>query len=332
METRRDFLKMLGVAVLAQTPRRTAAAGRIDVHHHVTPPPWLAALKKAKRNSPPVDNWTVQRSLDDMDKGWVATAVVSPTTPHVSFLDRDEAARVARASNEFSKKLTLDHSGRFAMFGMLPLPHVEESLKEIEYALDTLKADGICMLTSYGDKWLGHPQFAPVMDELNRRKVTVYTHPTAATCCHNLLPEVRDSIIEYGTDTTRTIASLVFSRTSQRHKDINFIFSHAGGTMPFLAERFLRMPQSKKYASWKEEEILTELQRFHYDTAQSSNAMTIAALTKLVPVSQIVFGTDYPYRNASEYVTALAKLFGPSDLAVIDRENALKILPHLKTA
>jgi predicted TIM-barrel fold metal-dependent hydrolase len=324
----------LGGLGFASNASAQAKPHRIDVHHHISPTPWVEALKKAKRDNGAVNNWTVERSLDDMDKGGVATAVVSPTTPQVSFLDRDEAAHVARASNDFAKKLTVDHPGRFAMFGMLPLPHVDESLKEIEYALDTLKADGICMLTSYGDKWLGHPQFAPVMDELNRRKATVYTHPTTANCCHNLMPEVGDSIIEYSTDTTRTIASLVLSRTSQRCRDINFIFSHGGGTMPFIAERFLRLPKSdkKRYGSWTGEEILAEFKRFHYDTAQASHPMAMAALTKLVPVSQIVFGTDFPYRKATDYAEALPKLFGPDDLKAIDRDNALKLLPHLKAA
>ena len=110
-----------------------------------------------------------------------------------------------------------DHPGRFGMFAMLPLPHIEESLKEIEYALDTLKADGIGMLTSYGDKWLGYDEFAPVFEELNRRRATVYTHPTSAACCVNLVHGIPDISIEWGTDTTRTIATLIFSGASQRY-------------------------------------------------------------------------------------------------------------------
>ena len=76
---------------------------------------------------------------------------------------------------------------------MLPMPHVDESLKEIAYALDTLHADGIGMMTSYGDKWLGYSEFRPVFDELNRRKVVVYTHPTGPNCCVNLVRACRMS-------------------------------------------------------------------------------------------------------------------------------------------
>ena len=70
-----------------------------------------------------------------------------------------------------------DHQGRFGIFAMLPMPHIDATLKEIEYAFDTLKVDGVGIMTNYGDKWLGYAYFDPVWAELNRRKATVYTHP-----------------------------------------------------------------------------------------------------------------------------------------------------------
>ena len=112
-----------------------------------------------------------------MDKAGIATSITSPTLPAVGFLDPAEAATVARASNEYAKKLTQDHKGRFGVFALLPMPHVDATLKEIAYAFDTLKVDGVAFMTSYGDKFLGDKAFAPVMDELHRRKATAYTHP-----------------------------------------------------------------------------------------------------------------------------------------------------------
>ncbi|MGN6463752.1 MAG: amidohydrolase family protein, partial [Pseudolabrys sp.] len=139
---------------VAQTA--AAPAHRIDVHHHISPPTWLDAVKSMKKDNPPLANWTIQKTLDDMDKGGVAVAITSPTTPQTFGLNAADAARVAKESNEYAKKLETDHKGRFGTWAMLPLPFVDESLKAIEYAFDTLKVDGVGIMTSYGDKWLGY--------------------------------------------------------------------------------------------------------------------------------------------------------------------------------
>jgi len=184
MISRRNFIAGsvaalgLGAADTVSTPGRTQAKPhRIDVHHHLAPPPWVEALKKAGLDTLPVTSWTPQHSLDDMDQAGVATSILSAQTPGIGFVGPKEAAAVARASNEYAKILAADYPGRFGTFALLPMPHVDETLREIEYALDTLKADGVGFMTSYGDKFLGDEAFAPVIDELHRRKATAYTHP-----------------------------------------------------------------------------------------------------------------------------------------------------------
>jgi len=306
-------------------------AHRIDVHHHHTPPPYVAALT-AKNIPGPVRDWTPEKSLADMDKAGVATALTSITTPALRFLDEAGARKLARECNEYTAKLVADSKGRFGMFAAMPMPHVEGTLQEIAYALDTLKADGIGLLTSYGDKWLGDPAFTPVLEELNRRRAVVYTHPTTANCCGNLIPDVPESIIEWGTDTTRTIASLVFSGSAARFRDVQLIFSHGGGTLPFLTERFLRLPLiNKNLATRVPHGVEHELKRCYYDTAQAAHPYALASLTKLIPVSQIVFGTDFPYRTAAEHVKGLTDYgFSASDLQSIDRDNAVRLLPRLR--
>jgi predicted TIM-barrel fold metal-dependent hydrolase len=327
---RRGLLGAVAALMAAGAARAAEQPHRIDVHHHVVPPAWLQALHAAKLDNPILNKWTPQQSLADMDQAGIATSIVSPTTPQVGFLPAAEAARVAQASNEWVKQLTVDFPGRFGMFAMLPMPYVDESLKEIAHALDTLQADGIGMMTSYGNKWLGNPEFAPVFEELNRRKATVYTHPTTPNCCVNLVPDVSDAAVEYGADTTRTIANLIFSGASQRYSDINFIFSHGGGVLTAVAERL--EIQMVSIPPWKgkvtRETVNHELRRFYYDTAQVSNSVTIRALAQLVPTTQIVFGTDYPYRTGIEHVNGLKKAFGPAVLKGIDRDNALRILPR----
>jgi predicted TIM-barrel fold metal-dependent hydrolase len=306
---------------------------RIDMHHHLSSPAFIAEIKSRNTGQIPLMNWTAAKSLDDMDKGGVATSILSISEPSVHFGDDAAAGKLARETNDFGATLIADHPGRFGLFATLPLPDVDGSLREIEYALDTLKVDGVCMMTDYQGKFLGDPAFWPVMEELNRRKAIVYTHPFRNACCKNLVPDVFEPVIELGTDTTRTIASLLFSGTAAKFPDIRFVFSHAGGTAPFLMQRFTyyfaarkdlqsRLPQGPAYY----------LQRFFYDTANASTVYPLASLTKLVAASQIVFGTDFPFLTAQGTARELREtgLFGAEDLQRIERDNAVGLMPRYK--
>jgi 6-methylsalicylate decarboxylase len=312
----------------------TQSAGRIDVHHHMSPPAWVAAARTRGVDGL-ATNWNVEKSLADMDRAGIATSMLSVTQPGVVFADQDVQAgrRLARESNEFGARMVRDHAGRFGFFAAIPMYDVEGGLAEIAYALDVLKADGIGLLTSYGDKWLGDPVFFPLMEELNRRKAVVYTHPTAANCCGNLQPNIQPVMIEFGTDTTRTIASILFNGNARRFRDIRWIFSHAGGTMPFLIERFVRNPiLVPSSAALFPDGVAAELRRFYYDTAQVANPAAMSALTKIVPVSQIVLGTDFPYRTALDHVKGLRDcgVFSEADLRMIERDTALSLLPRVR--
>ena len=275
--------------------------------------------------------WSPELSLADMDANGIATAVMSLIQPQVWFGEVALARRLARESNEYGARLAQNHPGRFGLFGVLPLPDADGSLHEIEFVLDTLKADGIGLLTSYDNKWLGDRSYWPVLEELNRRAAVVYTHPLAPACCKNMVPGVSDALVEYATDTTRTIASLLFSGTAARFPDIRWIFSHAGGTMPMLLSRFTRQEASMK----DRKEVLPhgymhELQKFNYDLAQANHAGALAALLAVAPVSRLLYGTDFPFRPGSEMSDGLkASGFSPAELRAIEHGNALALMPTL---
>ena len=320
-----------GSLLAAQTSKVTPH--RIDIHNHLTPASYAAELGPKHLLSAPVLNWTPAKDIEDMDAAGVATSITSLAPPSVWNGDDAAARHLARSCNEEAARLVADHRGRFGMFVNLPLPDVEGSLREIEYGLDTLKADGVAMYTSYGDKWLGDRAFDPVFDELNRRGAVVYTHPKSANCCKNVLANIPDSEIEYGTDTTRAITQLVFGGTTRRCPNIRFIFSHAGGSMPFLIERFVNLAKSPAFSSQLPQGFLAEASKLYYDTAQTSNAAAMSALLKVVPVSQILFGTDFPFRTAPDHVKGLKEcgLFTPKNLREIDRENAARLMPRYRT-
>jgi 6-methylsalicylate decarboxylase len=310
-----------------------AASHRIDVHHHISPPGYIAALDPQGILTRETLEWTPQLSLDQMDKGGVQVALTSITTPGLWFGDAAASGKLARLCNDYAAKLVTDHPKRFGMFVNLPMPDVDASLREIEYGLDVLKADGVVFFTSYGDKWLGDPAFDPVFDELNRRKAVVYTHPTSAACCTNLLKTagIGDSVIEYGTDTTRCIAQIVLSGRAARFADIRFIWSHGGGTMPFLLVRFTRAARGQ-FKKNVPNGFVHEARRFYYDTAAVYARAPLLALREVVTIDQIVFGTDVPWGDPAEIAKDVAEagVFSPEDLRKIDRDNALRILPQFR--
>lgn len=355
--SRRDvlgFLAAAGAAALCSShPFTTLAAdpGRIDIHHHFQPDVYFEFQKKYGKGFPQND-WMLSKDLEDMDRAGTAIAFLSLTTPGFAFAERDETRTISRQCNDAAAKLVADHPGRFGNFATIPLNDTEGALQEIEYAFGTLKADGISLFSNYGDVWLGHATFAPVYEELNRRKAVVYVHPVLANCCASL-SVAKDGVpneiamVEFGADTTRALAGLIFGGITTKFPDIAWIFAHGGGAMPFLIERFFQggasaeivpgivtqgqaMPPAKTTLSG--EDVLREIRKIHYDTAQISNPVSLGALRKVVPVSQILYGTDYWYRTAVESVRGLttSKVFNAEELRAINRGNAERILPRYR--
>ena len=347
--SRRQFLTTLAAfgattmlpaeVLMGKTPTSSAKPRLIDLHHHILPPVYLAEARNRliaqQQGYLParVLEWSPQNSLAEMDQNGVATSIVSISAPGIWFGDVQSARTLARKINEYAAQLVKDHPGRFGFFATVPLPDTEGSLREIAYALDVLKADGIGLMTSYGDKWPGDPAYAPVFDDLNRRKAIVYFHPTGPDCCRDLIPNVPYVFTELPHDTTRAITSLLFSGSFARLRDIRFIFSHAGGTIPMLADRISRYSaQMKELANKVPNGVDYELKRLYYEIASSANPPAMAALLKLVSTSQILFGSDYPYVPIAATADGITHLrLSAADLRVIGHENAIALFPRLKS-
>ena len=340
--SRRTVLAGLGAlgAAVALGDRHALGQGTgatlIDTHHHFYPPEYQKAWLdwEDARKLPHFANqvsWSVAKAIEEMDKAGIRTAVLSlASTPGLWFDSGAEAAaRMVRTCSDFAARMAQDHKGRFAIFAPLSMFDIPTTLKEIEYALDTLKADGLGLQTNYGDKWLGNTVYAPVWEELNRRKAVVYVHPLVAQCCAQLSVGAFPAVIEVPHDTTRTVTSLLLSGTLARYPDIKWLFSHAGGTVPMLAGRIAAFYGSRG-PEIAPDGILATLRRLNYDTANATSPPAMAALTKLVPVSQITYGTDYPYFPTGQFENLRQQGFSNADLAAIGSGNAIRLLPRLK--
>jgi predicted TIM-barrel fold metal-dependent hydrolase len=342
--SRRQFLARLGAAgaaTMLATPAvfGQAAAKLIDTHHHFYPPVYLKRQMEweAARKIPPfagVPDWTPARAIEQMDKNGITTAVLSlASTPGLWFDDGAEAASTtARMCQDYAAEMRKDHPGRFGIFAPLSMMNIDATLKEVEHAFDVIKADGINLQTNYGDKWLGNPVFKPVLEELNRRKALVYVHPLVAACCGQLSVGTFPAVIEVPHDTTRTVTSLLLSGSFARYRDIRWLFSHAGGTIPMMAGRidsfYGTRPNLKDFAP---DGIEGELKRLYYDTANATSAPAMAALMKLVPTSQITYGSDYPYFPLDQISNLQQLGLGQEQLQDIGSGNAMRLIPSLKS-
>jgi 6-methylsalicylate decarboxylase len=325
---------------LAGVPSGAASKiGRIDVHHHILPPRYIAVVKEriAAVAGPTVDmsrllHWTPERAIEEMDQNGVAAGITSLGLPGVWLGGVEASRRLARCCNEYGAELCRNYPGRFGMFAALPMPDQEGSLREIAYALDTLKADGFALLTNYGDKWTGDISYEPVFEELNRRKTVVHVHPAVPTCCANLIVGVPPSVTEFLFDTARSIVSLMVSGIFTRYPDIQFIFSHAGGAMPAIANRMAAYFMNRQDLTDRAPNgTMSELKKLHYDIANATSPSNIAALMNLVPSSQLLFGGDYPYINTRLTADGLDNSrLSSDDKQAIDRDNAIRLFPRFK--
>ena len=338
-----------GVAALAAASVLPTGAARaqskakvIDTHHHFYPPAYQKAwmdwedARKLRHFTNQV-TWTQDKAVEAMDKNGISAAVLSmPSTPGTWFnLDAAGAGKMARICNDYAAEMMRDHKGRFGLFATLSMIDIDATLKEVEYAFDTLKADGIGLQSNYGDKWLGNAVYQPVLQELNRRKAVVYVHPLVAACCAQLSVGAYSAVLEVPHDTTRTVTSLLLARRFTQFPDIKWLFSHAGGTIPMLAgriEAFYGHSTRGEKDAMTEESIAAQFRALHYDTANATSAPAMAALMKLVPTSQITFGSDYPYFPLNQIETLRKMGLPAADLTAIQSGNATRLVPRLASA
>ena len=276
---------------MTSTQATAARPPRIDVHHHMLPPRYVEYGRDRLLGNAPafaeVLQWTPQRTLETMETNGIDKAVLSLTQPGLSLADVEATRGMIRYCNEYGAQLARDHPGRFGLFAALPLSDVEGSLREIEYAFDVLKADGVGLLTSYGNRWPGHPDFDPVFEELNRRKTVAFFHPNVPSCCADLIADLTAPTLEYLFNTARTIASLLVSGTLSRLPDLKCIFCHAGGGLTPQMRRLVRaVDNAPKLKARVPNGAMAELSKLYYDTAQSANPENLGALMGLVPDSR----------------------------------------------
>jgi len=275
---------------------------RIDVHQHVLPPFWSEALnanggdpsgaRSGDSNHSVVPQWSPEGAIALMDSLEISTGILSLTSPGIVGWASQLQAGMARKVNEYTQDLVTKNPSRFGNFATLPMPHVDESLKEIEYALDVLHADGIILFSNYGDNYLGDAQFLPLWQELDRRNAVVFIHPGLPIMP---LKDVAGPLVDYPFATTRVAVQLVLNGITSLYPNVKIILAHAGGFVPYAVHRFVELAHVFRTDAPNHEIMLNSFQKFYYDTALASSPTSLPSLAAFAKREHILFGSDYPF-------------------------------------
>ena len=314
------------------------ACGRIDVHAHFLPEVYAQALARAGLRTldggMPVPAWSAAAAIAMMDRQQIATAMVSLSSPSAHFLPPAERPALVRAVNDAGAELVRGHPGRFGYFASLPAPDPEVSLDELRRAFDELGADGVVLMTNTDGAYLGAPAFAPILAELNRRKATLFLHPTSPACFEALSLGRPAPLLEFPLDTTRTIVDLLYAGALRANPDLKLIVPHGGAALPALIARiaaFAAVPFIEPRPG-SEAEVFEALERLYYDLALSAHPVPLAALRRIAPITQILFGSDWPFTPEAGVARGIRQLTDGLDEAearAVARENAERVFPRL---
>ncbi len=314
--------------------------GSIDVHTHFIPDTYLKALADkgitTKEIGFPMARWDVQERLDIMDGNDIQTEMLSLSSPGMRYWSGAEAVKLTRVLNDELAGIVRDRPARFGALATLPLPDVDAALAEIAYALDELKMDGVAVMTNYDGVFLGDRAFAPVFDELNRRRAVVFVHPTEGPSNDILTQGYPAPAFEYPAESTRMVVSLIDTDTVARCPDLRVIVSHGGGTLPLI------QPRLAVLLPWKRKEDPEEgarrvnhaIDSLYFDTAIVSYPGSLAALRAMHDTSKMLTGYDLPFFPPDKIALSRHNLDSFDGYSEAEREmilsgNALGLFPRL---
>ncbi len=315
----------------------------VDVHTHFIPQSYLDALAafgvSPKEVGFPLAPWSTQERLDLQDRNGIQTEMISLSSPGLRFFPPDRAATLCRGFNDELAELVRAHPRRFGGFTTLPLPDVDAALTEIARSHDELGLDGIVLMSNYDGHYPGDPKFAPVLEELNRRRAVVFVHPTETVGNAHLTFGYPAPMVEYPAETTRTVVNMLDTETISRFPQIRWILSHGGGTLPLL------IPRLQELFPWKRKldveatrrKVAEQVASLYFDMAIVCYEAPLLAIRASHPADRLMMGFDLPFYPADQIAVAkenVAAFDGFTDVEkrAIDYGTAHELFPRVARA
>jgi 6-methylsalicylate decarboxylase len=299
---------MFGGSLMAQKKRPF----RVDAHAHVWTDDYLDLVESyGKRDTSVQRNKGAGPSDAEMDKRFaqmdaskVEMQVLSacPQAPH--FEDKTQAVTAARKINDLYAEVVRKWPKKFKALVALPLPHVDEALKELDRVM-AMGAIGAAITTTVAGRSVADPAFGPLYEELNRRATVLDIHPAGAGAHTPMIADYQ-VIWMIGAPIEDTISTthLIIKGIPQKYPRMKIVNSHLGGALPMVLQRMDNQyvwenPQTPEKPS-------ITAKRMWYDTVAHAHPPAIRAAVDTLGADRIVLGTDFPYESGDLFKHAIS--------------------------
>ncbi len=202
---------------------------KIKYHYHCTPASVVEHIKKINSsfNSDNIKLWDTNKALSWMDKTHYDKIMISLDIPELWGLKDDDIIAVLRTYNESVAKIRKENPQKIGALGAIDFENVEHALKEIDYCLNNLKLDGICIYVKIVGKTYEEMFDDRLLKKLMEKRVPVLVHPKDSSG----MPIFNENYL----DSAVFAFSMLYLDKYEYLKKTNYILAHTAGVVRFLA-------------------------------------------------------------------------------------------------
>ena len=290
---------------------------KIDIHAHFYPKryidtvqhltegdntPWAQGVRKmlTAKIAPNRRMTDINAHIDDMDQAGVDMEVLSLSMPHVYFDDKRVAVELAKITNDEIAAICAKYPDRFKGFAVVPLPHTDAALAELDRAANTLDLHGVTLGANISGRPLDQDSFLPLYEEINRQQLTIFLHPMIPPAQEELADYDMSAAIGFLFDSTIAALRLAYRGVFAANPELTCIIPHLGAVLPYAWDRIATSYQTRPEAQTYIPQPPTEyLSRLYYDSV-NFHLPAWHCLLETVGAEQIVYGSDYPFALGSK--------------------------------
>ena len=231
--------------------------------------------------------------LTEMDDCGVDRSVISLPPPAAAFGPAEIARAVARRANDALIAGVDRHPDRFSVLITLPLPDLDACVSELDRVAAHPLVQGVSALTNAESWTLDEPQFEPLWARAAEHGLPLVLHPAFDCRPDKFRDWTIGGSLHAVMSSSLGIARLVMSGMLDRVPTLDVIVPHLGGTLPYLAQRFVDMGRGDA-----QHDLAHYLRhRLYLDTC-SYHPPAFRCAVDTCGADRLVLGTDYPFRGS----------------------------------